>query len=74
LALYVCDFDKVGREETIEILDLAGHVLVPACNVNNFEQGKWLRFRFSGSIQIRVANQTSDSTAVISALMFDKVR
>jgi hypothetical protein len=73
LALYVCDFNKAGRKETIEIRDLEGHVLVPANTVSDFEQGKWLRFKFSGSIRVRVANQNSRSTAVLSALMFDKL-
>jgi hypothetical protein len=73
LALYVCDFDKAGREETIELLDLKGQVLVPACTVSHFEQGKWLRFKFSGNIQVRLTNRKSSSTAVLSALMFDKV-
>jgi hypothetical protein len=73
LALYVCDFDKAGRDETIELLDLNGHALTPACAVSDFKVGKWLRFKFSGSIQIRLNNQKSGSTAVLSALMFDKV-
>ena len=73
LALYVCDFDKAGREETIELLDLEGHVLAPACTVSGFEQGKWLRYQFSGSIQVRLTNRKSGSTAVLSALMFDKM-
>jgi hypothetical protein len=72
LALYVCDFDKRSREETIEILDLKGHLLNPTIAVSNFEAGKWLRFKFSGSIQIRISNHKSSSTAVLSALMFDK--
>jgi hypothetical protein len=72
VALYVCDFDKAGREEPIEFLDLAGNALGPVCKVIDFDQGKWLRFRFSGSIQIRIANQNNRSTAVLSALMFDK--
>lgn len=72
LALYVCDYDKAGREETIEVQDLQGHPLAPACTVNNFQLGKWLRYRFSGSIRLRLTNQKSSSTAVLSALMFDK--
>ena len=35
LAIYVCDFDKAGREESIEIQDLDGHALAPACTVAN---------------------------------------
>jgi hypothetical protein len=71
LALYVCDFDKAGREETVEIRDLKGRVLVAACTVTNFEQGKWLKFKFSGSIQVRLGSLKSNCTAVLSALMFD---
>jgi hypothetical protein len=70
LALYVCDINKAGRKESIEVRDLKGDVLVPAQTVTNFQQGKWLRFQFSGSIQLRITNQNSKSTAVLSALMF----
>jgi hypothetical protein len=73
LALYVCDFDKAGREEAIELTDLQGHALAPACEVSDFDKGKWLRFKFSGSIQVRINNRKSSSPAVLSALMFDKM-
>ena len=73
LALYVCDFDKAGREETIELLDLDGHALTPVRTVSRFEQGKWLRYQFSGNIQVRLTNQKPGSTAVLSALMFDRL-
>jgi hypothetical protein len=73
LALYMCDFDKAGREQSIELLDLEGRELAPACTVSGFARGKWLRGRFSGSIQIRLSNRKSSSTAVLSALMFDKM-
>ncbi|MGH7942882.1 MAG: DUF2961 domain-containing protein [Limisphaerales bacterium] len=71
LALYLCDFNKAGRKESIEVLDLEGRVLVPAQSIGNFQLGKWLRFEFSGSIRLRITNQNSKSTAVLSALMFD---
>jgi hypothetical protein len=73
LALYVCDFEKAGREQTIELLDLQGHTLAPACTVSGFETGNWLRFQFSGNIQVRLRNRKSSSTAVLSALMFDQM-
>jgi len=73
LSLYVCDYDKKAREETIELTDMQGKALAPVCRVNDFEQGKWLRFQFSGNIQVRLTNRKSSSTAVLSALMFDKV-
>jgi len=71
LSLYACDYDKKGREESIEVQDLAGNVLVPATNVEGFALGKWLKFKFSGDIRIQVANLNNKSTAVLSALMFD---
>lgn len=74
VALYVCDFDKAGREQTIELRDLEGRELAPACTVTNFEQGKWLRFQISGSVQVRVTSQKSGSTAVLSAVMFDRMQ
>jgi len=74
LALYACDYDKAGREETIEVQDLKNHLLTPPIPVSNFEQGKWLRFKFSGNIQIRLTNQKANSSAVLSALMFDRIQ
>jgi hypothetical protein len=72
LALYFCDFDKKGRKQDIEILDLKGAVIVPRQQLTDFEKGKWLLYHFSGSIRIRITNQNKQTTAVISALMFDK--
>jgi hypothetical protein len=75
LALYLCDSDKHGggRNQDIEILDLAGKVLAPAQNVADFQNGKWLNYQFSGSIKIRLTNRNPKANAVISAIMFDGV-
>jgi hypothetical protein len=73
LALYMCDNNKQGRNQDIEILDMAGKVLAPAQNVAEFEKGKWLRYQFSGSIKIRLINRNPKTDAVISAIMFDGV-
>jgi hypothetical protein len=73
LALYVCDYDKANRKETVEIQDLQGHTLVPPCTTSDFALGKWLRYKFSGNIQVRLTNHNNSSAAVLSALMFDKV-
>ena len=71
LALYFCDSDKTDRQEEIEVFDLAGHVLSPAQSVSGFEDGSWLRYRFSGSLKVHVVNRNPATTAVLSALMFD---
>jgi hypothetical protein len=73
LSLYVCDFDKYGggRNEDLEILDLSDRVLSPAQNITAFQSGKWVNYRFSGSIKIRLTNRNPKANAVISAIMFD---
>ena len=71
LAVYVCDFDKAGREQEIDVVDLNGRVMVPAQKMTAFETGKWLRYRFAGSFKLRITNRNSATTAVLSALMFD---
>jgi hypothetical protein len=73
LALYMCDNDKQGRNQDIEVLDLSDRVLAPAQNVAGFEKGKWLRYQFSGSVKIRLINRNPKTDAVISAIMFDGV-
>jgi hypothetical protein len=72
LALYFCDFDKKHRKQDIEILDLSGNSIVPQKQLANFEKGEWLLYNFSGNIRIRMTNQNKQTTAVISALLFDK--
>lgn len=74
LALYFCDFDMKGRKQEIEIRDLEDRVLSPAQTIADFEQGKWLTFRFSGSIKVRIVNRNAATTALLSALMFDEAR
>ena len=55
----------------IELQDIEGHALAPIYSVSGFEEGKWLRFQFTGSIQIQFTNGKSGSTAVLSAMMFE---
>jgi hypothetical protein len=71
LAMYFCDFDKKGRKQDIEILDFKGDVIVAKQEVSHFEKGKWLLYSFSGSIRVRISNRNEQTTAVLSALMFD---
>lgn len=70
LAIYACDFDKAGRQQSIEILDLEDHVLSPAQKMTAFEKGCWLRYKFSGSFKLRLTNLNHATTAALSALMF----
>lgn len=71
LALYVCDSDKTDRQEEIKVFDLAGHALTPTQKVSAFEEGTWLRYRFSGSLKLHLINRNPATTAVLSAIMFD---
>jgi hypothetical protein len=71
LGVYVCDFEKAGREQTLELLNLDEETIAPAQKATDFTAGMWLRYHFSGSFRLRLRNLNSSTTAVLSALMFD---
>lgn len=73
LAVYVCDYDDKGRRQKIEVVDLKDNILAPAIELDSFKAGKWLNYEFSGNIRIRIVNQSHQSNAVISALLFDNM-
>ncbi|GAA4305335.1 hypothetical protein GCM10023143_10540 [Compostibacter hankyongensis] len=72
LGVYLYDFDKKGRSQQIEISDLKGNPVAPRQVVDDFKTSRWLLYRFSGSIRIRLTNRQDQGTAVISALTFDQ--
>lgn len=71
IAIYFCDFDKKERKQDIEIVNFMGHPIAEKQELSHFENGKWLLYRFSGSVRIKITNRNERTTAVLSALMFD---
>ncbi|MGH2704419.1 MAG: S8 family serine peptidase [Actinomycetota bacterium] len=72
LSLYVLDWDRGGRRETIMVVDSTGEHTYPVEEA--FDNGLWLRVPVSGSPSAPVTTRISRSTgssAVISGILFD---
>ena len=68
LAVYCLDWDKVGRGQTLEILDGSGNVL-DTRSLSNFGGGVWLVWNVSGSVKLRIT-RTAGLNAVVSGIFF----
>lgn len=71
VSLYFLDWDKQDRRTAIELFDLETfNLLAPVQLVKNYQNGKYLIFKFNGSIRIRV-NQVRGKNAAVSGMFFD---
>jgi hypothetical protein len=74
LAVYVVDWDRRGRRQSLALLDGVSFAPISApVIVEEFEEGVWLVWQYSGSARLRV-NYIRGDNEVISAVAFDKVR
>jgi subtilisin family serine protease len=71
LALYLLDWDNVGRGERVEVLDGSGAVL-DTQNVAGFAGGKYAIWEVQGAVRIRIT-RTAGVNAVVSGLFLDPV-
>lgn len=69
LAAYCLDWDRAGRTQTVEMLDLNGTAL-DTRTISDFGGGTWLVWKVTGHVQLR-ATRLGVGNSVISALMFD---
>ena len=72
LAMYVLDWDALGRSETIQIVDAVTGAPLDTRIVTAFSGGQYWVWTVSGHVTIRVA-LTGGPNAVYSALLFDPV-
>jgi hypothetical protein len=70
--LYAVDWDKLGRSETIQILDAATGTVLDTERIGNFSSGVYLSWSISGSVIVTVAT-TSWTNAVVSGVFFGAV-
>ncbi len=71
LALYAVDFDRKGRQQTVDIYSLPSLVLAaPVQMISSFEKGKYLIFDCHDSVRLRI-NAVRGPDAVVSGLFFD---
>jgi hypothetical protein len=69
LALYMVDWDQLGRAQTIQILDANGTVL-DVRNVSAFTTGRYLVWDISGQVKVRIT-KTAGPNAVLNGLFLD---
>jgi hypothetical protein len=72
MALYILDWDSLGRSETITIYDgssSAGRVF-DTRDVTSFEQGIYLVWKVRGHLLIQVTNGANSANGVVSGIFF----
>lgn len=69
VAMYVVDYDNVGRNQTIQILDTATGAVVDQRSIVGFANGQYLVWDLRGAVTIRL-RVTAGANAVYSGLFF----
>jgi tetratricopeptide (TPR) repeat protein len=69
VALYVVDWDKLGRAQTISILDAGNQAVLDSRSVTSFTSGAYLVWNVSGHVLIRVT-LTGGLNALVSGVFF----
>jgi hypothetical protein len=68
-ALYVVDWDNLGRVETVQIVDANTGAVLDTQNLSNFTNGIYLIWNLSGHVKVNVT-LTSGVNAVASGVFF----
>ncbi|HEX7860555.1 MAG TPA: fibronectin type III domain-containing protein [Verrucomicrobiae bacterium] len=70
VSFYFLDFDRAGREQDLEILDLSsGNRLVSAV-ISDFGNGVYYSYNLKGKVRIKIT-KAAGPNAVLSAMFFD---
>lgn len=71
LSIYLLDWDNQQRRTAIEVFELKSfNLLAPVQLVQHYQKGKYLTFKFNGSVRLRI-NQVRGPNAATSGLFFD---
>jgi parallel beta-helix repeat protein len=69
VSFYALDWDKVGRTETVQVVDAATGSVLDTENLSSFQNGKYLTWNLSGHVHINITN-TGPYNAVVGGLFF----
>lgn len=69
IAIYSLDWDRLGRTQTISILDGTTNAVLDSRSITNFGNGLYLVWKVTGHVILQVTN--TGPNAVISGLFFD---
>lgn len=75
VALYFCDFDRQNRQMAVDVIDANSMDILDSNILNNFPNGKYLRYSIDGHVQFRLTKFFYDhywnpGTPVISGIFF----
>jgi hypothetical protein len=70
LALYFLDWDKLGRAQTVEILDAETGAVLNSQTVSGFSSGRYLVWQVSGKVKVRIT-RTAGSNCILNGIFFD---
>ena len=70
VSFYFCDFDRLGRQQKMDIYDLTTGKLITSTTLANFQNGLYSTWDLKGSVRIRLTN-TSGSSTVLGGIFFD---
>ena len=69
IAVYMCDFDSIGRTAQIDMLEQGSLTVLDTQLTGGYADGKWFVWDVNGAIRILFTNMGVNVT--VSALMFD---
>jgi hypothetical protein len=70
VALYVMDWDNIGRAEKFEVIDPSNNNVLHSLDVSDFSQGKYLVWNLRGKVRIRVT-RTAGNNALVEGIFYD---
>jgi hypothetical protein len=71
VSLYVVDFDRQNRAETVQVLSAANpNVVLATMSASNFAGGQYLSFAVTGNVIFRIT-RTQGGSAVLSGVFID---
>src|SRR5215469_11803612 len=70
MALYLLDWDRLGRVENVTVLDAATGAVLDTHSISSFGNGEYLVWQIRGHVVVRVTNGVGSLNAVVGALFF----
>jgi hypothetical protein len=70
IGLYILDWTRRGRAETIDILNAATGAVLESRSAASFQSGQYYVWRVKGHVKFRIT-KTGGSSAVVSGIFFD---
>jgi hypothetical protein len=71
LSLYFLDWDNLGRNETVSLIDPNTGKVLDSQSVTAFSGGAYLSWSVSGHVQVSVSNGAGSVNAVLSGVFLD---